>query len=382
MRAYGSVSTLFAIVHRSSESTGRVGWGLYQPARGEGEDRSRVKGSRAMEVWDSPNRFYTGQELRETVQQHVELVGEGWIVIVRTGGDAGPPAELWPVRPDRMTPVPSRESFIAGYVYTGPDGEQVPLRTSDVLMLKLPNPLDPYRGMGPVQALLADLDAARFSAEWNRNFFLNSALPGGIIEVDRSMEDDEFDRLVTRWREQHQGVAQAHRVAVLEEGKWVERKFSMRDMQFEQLRNISREIIREAYGFPKPMLGAVDDVNRANAEAGETMFAKWLIVPRCDRWKTLANARYLPMFGPAVGRGEQMDYDQVEPPDRIADDRERTSKAQSAQLLTAAGYNPDDVAKAVGLPPMRHTGAPDPAAAAGIDTDALAVLRRDLQLVR
>jgi hypothetical protein len=47
--------------------------------------------------------------------------------------------------------------------------------------------MDPYRGMGVVQTILVDLDATRASAEWNRNFFLNSAEPGGIVEVDRRL---------------------------------------------------------------------------------------------------------------------------------------------------------------------------------------------------
>ncbi|KKK81335.1 hypothetical protein LCGC14_2814460, partial [marine sediment metagenome] len=59
----------------------------------------------------------------------------------------------------------------------------------DVVQLKMPNPLDPYRGMGPVQSILADLDSERYSAAWNRNFFINGAEPGGIIEVDRRLDD-------------------------------------------------------------------------------------------------------------------------------------------------------------------------------------------------
>ena len=37
---------------------------------------------------------------------------------------------------------------------------------------------------------------------------------------------------MVQWEEQHRGVSRAHRVAILEQGKWIDRKYTMRDMQF------------------------------------------------------------------------------------------------------------------------------------------------------
>jgi phage portal protein BeeE len=199
------------------------------------------------------------------------------------------------------------------------------------------------------------LDATRYSAEWNRNFFLNSAEPGGIIEVPHTLSDTEFSEMTARWSEQHQGVAQAHRVAILEQGKWVDRKYSMRDMQFTELRDVSREVIREAFGFPKPMLGTVEDVNRANAEAAEVVFARWLVVPRLERIKQALNNDFLPMFG-TTGQGVEFDYCSPVPEDREADAADLTAKANAASQLVAAGYDPRDVLAVVGLADMAFRG--------------------------
>ncbi len=51
---------------------------------------------------------------------------------------------------------------------------------------------------------------------------LREAEPGGIIEVPTPLSDPDFDQLRDRWNEQHRGVANAHRVAILEHGKWIE----------------------------------------------------------------------------------------------------------------------------------------------------------------
>jgi HK97 family phage portal protein len=260
-----------------------------------------------------------------------------------------------------MTPVPDRDNFLAGWVYSGPDGEQIPLPRADVIQIRMPNPLDPYRGMGPVQALLADLDSIKYSAEWNRNFFLNSAEPGGIIEVDRRLSDDEFDEMTERWREQHQGVAQAHRVAVLEQAKWVDRKFTQRDMQFAELRNVSRDVIREAFGFPKFMAGLVDDVNRANAEASKAMYAEELTVPRAERWKGALNNDFLPQFG-TTSTGLEFDYDSPVPANSEANNAERLSKATAAKTYVDAGYDGDSVKEALDLPDALVWHKPEPPA--------------------
>lgn len=354
--AHGSVGTLFAIVSQISTAVAAAEWHLYRRTSKRDKQRRKEEINHGfMTVWDRPNNFYTGNQFRQTVQMHLDLTGEGFILLVKTGGIIW---EMWPVRPDRMEPVKSPTEYLTGWIYNGPDGEKVPLKLDQVIQLKYPNPDDPFRGRGPVQTVLADIDAARYSAEWNRNFFVNGARPGGIIEVDYRMSDKEFNEFVDRWRSQHQGVGNAHRVAVLENAKWVETPFSMSDMQFVQLRELSKETIREAFAFPKPMLGTVDDVNRANAEAGKEIMAEGQTIPRLKIWKDVVNAFLLPQF--SNGKSLELDFDDPTPINHEAADRERNSQAASAANLVKAGYHPDDVTEAMGLPQMRWVGIPGP----------------------
>jgi phage portal protein BeeE len=208
--------------------------------------------------------------------------------------------------------------------------------------------------MGPVQTVLNDIDASKYGAEWNRNFFINGAAPGGIIEVDYRMGDDEFREFTNRWREQHQGVANAHRVAVLENAKWVPTEFKMSDMQFVELRNLPRELIREAFAFPKPMLGTVDDVNRANSDSAKEIMASGQTIPRCSLWHDVINTWLLPQF--ANGENHMLEFDDPTPVNSEQVNAERNSRTSGAAALVSAGYHPDDVADAMGLPRMRFVG--------------------------
>lgn len=362
----GNVSTLFAIINKLSTSVSSVEWHMHKVATGragalmceicEEPGVEMVLDHPALVVWDRPNDFFPGQLFRETAQQHMELVGETWWVAGKMGDR---PVELWPVRPDRMQPVPDPKQFLIGYLYTGPDGQMVGLDRDEVIFTRMPNPMDPYRGMGPVQTLLANLDSVRYSAEWNRNFFLNSAQPGGAIEVPPGVEmsDRVYERTRTEWAENHRGVNNAHKIAIIEGGKFVNTQFSQKDMQFTELRAVETGTIREAFAIHKHQLGQSDDVNRANAEASDYTFAKGLEVPRLDRIKGTLNNEFLRLFGPSMGTraGYSFAYRSPVVEDQAAKDATRESKARTYQMLCAAGVHPDDAAEVAGLPVMRRT---------------------------
>lgn len=349
--AMGSVGTVFAIVDRLANAVSQVEWTLYNKApSGLDEDRTPVQSHACIDLWNKPNPFMHRQEFVEVVQQHIELTGEGYPLVAKMPG-LGLPLELWPARPDRMRPVPHPTKYMTGWFYVF-EGEKVPLELDEVIQLRRPNPKDPYRGISPVQPINADLDSTRYAAEWNRNFFVNGAEPGGLIMVEEELSDDRWRELQMRWNEQHRGVSRAHRVAILEGGAtWQDRTVTQKDMQFVQLRQASRDTIMEAWAFGKPMLGITDDVNRANAEAGEVVFARWQLISRLERWKAALNCYLLPMYGTAEHM--EWDYENPVPEDREAENAALTARTNAAKTLTEAGWHPEDVLEVTGLPPMR-----------------------------
>jgi HK97 family phage portal protein len=362
MRALSSEPTLYACVNRLASATSQVEWHLYRKSKtGEDEDRVEVTSHAALDLWEDPAPgVFTGQQFREVSEQHLELTGESYWVLGVSDRSPDLPLTLWPVRPDRMTPVPDSKRFIQGYIYTDPEGAQIPFPADMVVALRFPDPLDPYHGLGPVRALMTDLDAARFAAEWNRNFFMNSAEPGGVIEVPDTLSDDEFDELNARWNEQHQGAGNAHRIAILSNAmKWVPRSYSMRDLQFVELRKMSDEQIMLAFGLSKTLLGQTENVNRATAEAAEYVFGKYQVVPRLERFKQVLNRRVLPRY---TG-GDQLEFDYESPisGDSEAEARDRDSRVKAVVDLIGVGFDPVSVAEAFDLGFLDYDEKPAPA---------------------
>lgn len=359
MEQYAEVSTAFGIVSRLAESSAQIEWHLYRKSTDgrrvyrEVETRKEVTKHAALDLVRNPNPLMDWMEFAETLVQHYDTCGEFWFVCAFGSIRAVGPLELWPMRPDRVKIVTDPHDALVGYIYVGPDGEQVPLPKDIVIQGRRPNPLDIYRGLGPLQALSVKLDSNKLAAEYNRNFFLNSAEPGGIIEIEDRLDDDEFRELSMRWQEQHKGVANAHRVAILEQGKWVERKFSMKDMAFPELAELSREDIREAFGYPKGMTGATEDVNKAVADANERMFGRYLLRPRLNKLKYALNNYLLPLFG-ETGRGLEFDFEDPVPEDREADSSDRITKAQALKLMVEAGADWNGALEVVGLPLIKQ----------------------------
>lgn len=350
LEAMGTQGTLFAIVRGLAEGTAKWEWWLERETRGKG-DPEKVTSHPALDLLANPNPFMDQVVFMETAQQHLELAGEATVVVSRDPR-ATIPLELWPVRPDRIAPVPDPQKFMTGWVYTSPDGEKVPLALDEVLWMRYPHPTNPYCGIAPIQAAMTDVDAARYAAQWNRNFFVNSAEPGGFIKVAQELSDTQWRKLRDRWNEQHRGVAAAHRVAILEGVEWESNAFSMRDMQFGELRNVNDEQIRRAYRFPKPMLGDVEDVNRANADAGEYVFGAWLIDPRLSRWAGILG-KLLKMFGPA-GRGLSWCHEDPSPPNVAQDIADRDSRIAAAVAYMTQGFDPTATVEAFGLPVVQY----------------------------
>lgn len=370
-----SESTLMSVLKLISGDVASCEWEAFRKQTNPDPNKTRVpvtaEQSLAVKLWEKPNPFMSGVHVRKVCSWHYAAVGEAWAVIDYWDEARTLPRAWWPVRPDRMTPIPDPDEFLIGYIYTGPDGKRVPLELDEVLRITDPHPLDPHRGIGAVQTLGTALGTSLSSQQWISAFFRNDATPGGIIELGEGLEDADFQRLRRRWNEDHKGVNRAHRVAILEYGKWIPTTINMKEMQFTEIRNLTRDQILEAFRIHKHMMGASDDVNLANATAADMTYAKRITLPPLKAWKALANGDYLKAFGPAAST-TCFEFENPVPEDEAAEQAELASMVSAAVALTGAGADWDATLEAVGLPPIPRAKVQDPVPAGDVTADPAA----------
>ncbi|QDP67984.1 MAG: putative portal protein [Prokaryotic dsDNA virus sp.] len=308
VNTYGQVGWVFACVSRISSAIAETKWRLY--SKKNGNDIEEIIEHPLLELFDFVNPFHTGLEMMEQTQTYIDLTGEVfWLVLKDT---AGQPAEIWVMNPNKIKVVPDRKMYIKGYVYKN-GNDEIPLSIEDIVHIKLPNPKNPFRGQSPLGSVSSDVEAEKFSSQYNRAFFQNSAEPNGVIQFEGTLTDSQYERLRYQWNRQHQGTTNSHKVAILEGGaSWHTNTLTQRDMQFRDLRVMNRDVIMGVYGMPKHILGIAEDVNRANAEASEYTFARWVLKPRLERIKAKLNEQFIPLYN---DKTLFIDYDTPVPAD-------------------------------------------------------------------
>lgn len=340
LSAYSEIYSLFGITLRIATAVSEVKWRLYKG--NERSERSQVAEHPILTLLDYANAFQTGQEVLELLELHLDLAGRAYWYLPKNG--LGVPGEIWVLPPHLITIVPSKEEFIAGYIYNIGD-EKIPLGIDEIIRFSMPDPLNLYGGIGFTQAASIELDSEVYSGKWNRNFFYNSARPDAALEFEGELSEEQFKLLKEQWASRHQGLSSAHKLAILQGGiKYKQIQIAQKDMDFQALRKQTRENLLFAFGMPLSVMGIVENVNRANAEAGDYTFARWLVKPRLTRIRNKLNEQLVSKF--PLAKGVELDFDEVVP-------ETVEQKRLLAESGLRAGYKTiNDARKLVGDDPL------------------------------
>jgi HK97 family phage portal protein len=290
---YGSIGWLYAVVFRIALGCSEVKWTLFDDTNPQ--KPKQIFKHRILDLLDMVNPFQTSNEFIALDTIYEDLIGESfWAINFNLLGE---PAEMALLYPHKVSVVPSRNfPFVKGYVYGSGQGA-VPFDINEIIHFKYPNPLDQYRGLGPAQAIGVNLDSQKFMGEWNRQFFYNSARPDGVIQYDYNLSEEQFQKLKAQWNEKYRGVSKAHQVGLLEGGgKYLQIQNSVKDMDFGMLDKANRDVLLGVFGMPLSVMGISENVNKANAEAGEYTFARWIVKPRLEWKRAKLQEQLIPKF--------------------------------------------------------------------------------------
>lgn len=213
--------------------------------------------NKLQELLDQPNEYMSQFAMIELLHTHLNIAGNAFLVRSPEGGQNG---SMWIVRPDRMHAVPGRRELL-GYVYVGEDGAKTPFLPQDVIHVKLPNPLDPYEGLGPgmppLAAAATEGDVDNQATAMLRQFFENAAVPFGIFTSKNILDDGEVKRIRARLKEQIGGGAQKFwETLILDaDASYQQMGITMQQMEFPDLRTITETRICAVFKVPAILVG-------------------------------------------------------------------------------------------------------------------------------
>ncbi len=235
-----------------------------------------------------PNLEQTGVELLEAFYGHLQVSGNAYLEAADLGADA--PAELYVLRPERMSVLPGADGWPVGWEHRV--GSQMRRFERDpitgeapILHLKLFNPSDDWYGQSPMQAGAYAIDIHNAGGAWNKALIDNAARPSGALVfsgaggADR-LSDEQFTRLRAELEEAHVGAANAGRPLLLEGGlDWKPMSLSPADMDFIEARHAAARDIALAFGVPPMLLGIPGDNTYANYREANLAFWRHTALP-------------------------------------------------------------------------------------------------------
>ena len=278
--AYNKNVVAYQSINRIADAIASVKLGIY---RGEQELTEHP----LISLLRRPNPMQSYSDYVRAKVSFIMLAGNGYEERFMVGGEV---KELYQLRPDRMSILPSANGIPAAYIYKVNQNttrwEMDPrTMTCDVRHIKLFNPLNDWYGMSPIEAGAYAIDQNNEAMNWMQSLLQNSARPSGALTVKdgSTLADDNFNRLKAQIEEQYSGSTNAGRPMLLEGGlEWQQMGMSPTDMGIIETKFASSRDVALAFGVPPQLLGIPGDNTYANYAEARLAFWEDTALPILD----------------------------------------------------------------------------------------------------
>ena len=283
-----------------------------------------------------PNPEQSMYEVLSTMATHLHVAGNAYLHKVRARN--GQPAQLWLLRPDRVTVQPDRTGMVAQYAFAV-NGQPIMLPAADVVHFKMhPDPLDDYYGLSPIAVLARFGDLDNQASDFLRAFFLNAGVPGGLLKFKAGrVGKDERERVRQLWVDQFSTEKGWHAPGVIDaDVDYQELGTQPRRMDLSTIWSVTESRMCSVFGVPPILIGAwvgLEHATMANYAEARRSFWEETLSPFYRRLIDTLNMGLASEFG--ADRLLQFDFGAVA---ALQEDRnvteERALKAWDAGLVT------------------------------------------------
>lgn len=233
-----------------------------------------------------PNRWQTSFEWRQMVSWHVELAGNHYSYIVRSGNIV---VSLLPLTPGAVKVIDKGYGNIE-YEVTGKDGSKRVVPQEEILHIRGPS-WDGVSGLETVKIAREAIGLSIATEESAASLHKNSVRPSGVYSVEGTLKDDQYLGLVA-WIEKHfAGAANTGTPLILDRSaKWVSTQMTGVDAQALETRKYQIEEVCRFFGVMPIMAGYSDKT--ATYASAEQMFLAHVQHCLAPRWTAYEQVLY------------------------------------------------------------------------------------------
>ena len=240
---------------------------------------------------DAPNSLMTAFAFKRTMMVHALLYGNGYAEI--GDGPRGVIDHLTLLHPDTVRV----EAIPGGIRYQVREGvgRERPVNAED--MLHLPGlSLDGVSGLSLVAYARESIGLALAAEGYSARFYSQNARPGGILQTPNKLNDDVAKRVKDSWEAAHAGLANAHRVAVLEQGlEWKQTGMTNQDAELIAQLDWSAADIARFFNVPLHMIQLMTKTTSwgSGIEEMGIEFVTYTLLPWMRNWEQLIQQRLI-----------------------------------------------------------------------------------------
>lgn len=258
-------------------------------------------------LFSYPNPKISTDDMWEIIHSWLQLSGNAYCIKVKVGGQT---QELWPVSPDRMSPMQgtSVSEWIAAYVFDKNNKQTKKIyNPEEIIHFKFIDPSNPYVGIGPLQAAARIVDIDNDQSDWSKSTMSNRGVIDGVMTFEREFESlSDADAISKVINDRFAGTRNARKIAVLGgNAKYQRTALTPLESDFSTSRKDNRDEIFIAFGVPPQLGGSQESSTYNNYNSSILIFWFSTLIPLLDDIKAELNF----VFNDELSDNESIDYD-------------------------------------------------------------------------
>lgn len=161
------------------------------------------------DLLQSPNEFFSGVTLLQYLIWGLSMDEYGAFWYLAPDSNTGKIREIWPIPVGTMQPIPHKEKFIDGYLYTPRSGgKAIKLPTKYVARFVYPNMNNIYKSLTPLEAAALTVDTYIAQQTTQRDIYKEGkGVPLAVLALDPNISEPDFavarDTIRKDWADQN-----------------------------------------------------------------------------------------------------------------------------------------------------------------------------------